>query len=72
MKAPALKTPEQVKAEFRSAGITVSRWALEQRVNPATVYQVLSGANQGRYGEGHRVAVMLGIKSAPASGRAAR
>ena len=58
-----MKTPDQVKAEFISAGITVSRWARDRGYKPREVSLVLNGQVKGRYGKGHEIAVALGLKS---------
>lgn len=58
----ATKTLEQVRAEFRRAGINVSEWARTNNFNRMTVVDVLRGHRQGLRGEAHRVAVALGLK----------
>lgn len=57
------KTPEQVRAEFREAGISLSEWAAAHGFNRMTVVDVLRGRRAGHRGEGHRVAVALGLKT---------
>ena len=54
---------ELVKKRFRREGIVVSRWAKQQGFNVLTVYEVLNGVKKGNYGEPHRIAVALGLKS---------
>jgi gp16 family phage-associated protein len=65
MKTPqqATKTPDQVKANFLAAGITMSEWARAQGFTPRDVSLVLNGQIKGRYGKGHKIAVALGIKT---------
>lgn len=58
-----LKTAEQVKDEFKAAGITVSAWARAHKFDRMAVVDVLRGKRVGRYGEAHAVAVALGIKA---------
>lgn len=58
-----LKTAEQVREEFRRAGITVSEWARTNHFHRNTVVDVLRGRRFGLYGEAHRVAVALGLKA---------
>ncbi|MBE7419856.1 MAG: DNA-binding protein [Ideonella sp.] len=58
-----LKTREQVRAEFRAAGVTVAEWARLNDFSRDVVMTVLRGRVRGNYGEGHRVAVALGLKS---------
>jgi len=57
-----VKEPEEARADLVRRGKTVREWAREHGVHEKTVYEVLAGRKQGRYGEAHRVAVLLGIK----------
>ena len=57
-----LKTPQDIKNEWRYAGITMSDWARKHGFCKATVSQVLNGRNTASRGVGHRIAVQLGIK----------
>lgn len=57
-----LKTREQVAADFKAAGITVSEWARTNGFHRMTVVELLRGTRQGRYGEAHRCAVALSLK----------
>lgn len=59
---PPLKTREQVKAEFKAAGIAVAEWARNNKFSRMTVVEVLRGSRQGLRGEAHRCAVALGLK----------
>ncbi|MBA5956214.1 DNA-binding protein [Pseudomonas lactis] len=63
---PNANTYEQARHLARDAlerrGQTVKDFAEQHLLNPSTVYAVLSGQNQGRRGESHRAAVLLGIK----------
>lgn len=56
------KTPEQAKEALRAKGLTLTEWSREQGFKYRTVSEVVRGVNKGLYGEGHRVAVALGIK----------
>jgi gp16 family phage-associated protein len=53
------KTPAQVKQEL---GMTLTDFAAKNGFKYRTVSEVMRGVNKGLYGEGHRVAVALGIK----------
>jgi len=59
-------TYEQARHQAREAlerrGQTAKDFAQQHLLNPSTVYAVLSGQSQGRRGESHRAAVLLGIK----------
>ncbi|BBT16246.1 hypothetical protein WP8S17C03_22950 [Metapseudomonas otitidis] len=57
------RTAEQVKQSFRSAGITVTKWAEDHNFPPNAVYQVLNGFSKGHYGQAHEIAVKLGLKT---------
>src|ERR1035437_4585283 len=59
--AIAIKTSEQVKADFLAAGVTISKWARHNNYKPREVSLVLNGQNKGRYGKGYAIAVALGI-----------
>lgn len=62
MKTTKLKTREQVLADFKAAGITLSEWARANGFHRMTVVDLLRGARQGLRGETHRCAVALGMK----------
>lgn len=57
-----IKTREQVRSDLLAAGITITQWAKDHGFSRELVYAVLSGRVQGRFGEGHEVAVALGLK----------
>lgn len=61
-KPPPLKTRQQVLADFKAAGITLSEWARANGFHRMTVVDLLRGARQGLRGETHRCAVALGMK----------
>ena len=58
------KTPEQVKEDLRTKGITLKEWAEQNKYPAAEVYKVLNGERKGHYGRAHKIAVALGLKSA--------
>ncbi|PIA65993.1 DNA-binding protein [Ectopseudomonas toyotomiensis] len=60
------KTVDQVKAEFRAKGLTVNKWAEDNKFPPGAVYQVLNGFSKGNYGQSHDIAVALGLKAGEA------
>ena len=59
-----MKTPEQVKQEFRAEGKTFSQFAREKNVHVNEVYKVLNGQYKAHYGQAHEIAVALGLKKA--------
>ncbi len=62
-----LKTAEQVKAEYRAKGITISSIARQQGWTPQEVYKVLNGQYKGNFGKAHDIAVFFGLKAKPIS-----
>lgn len=57
-----MKTAREVKEEFRSKGLTFNAWARENGFSPMAVHRVISGKTKCWYGNGHKIAVMLGMK----------
>jgi len=57
-----LKTAEEAKAEIKKKGLTISKWSMMHGLPAAVVYAVLKGRLQGLYGDGHKAAVLLGMK----------
>ena len=70
MKNKKIRTPDEVRREFRHRGISIASWARENGISPRHVYDVLGGRNKGLFGESHRAAVLLGIKDGEGAGRA--
>jgi gp16 family phage-associated protein len=58
-------TPEQIKARFRSRGMTYSDWARKNGYAPKKVIRLLNGYEKGHYGQSHEIAVKLGLKADP-------
>lgn len=56
-------TPEQAKQRLYARGVTLTQFAQRHGFKYRTVSEVVRGVNKGLYGEGHRVAVALGIKA---------
>ena len=75
MKQRVALTSDQVKQQFRQRGVTLTQWAAKHGYDRKAVYRVLNGADKGRYGQAHEIAVALGLKvpdaepSTPAEGR---
>lgn len=57
-----MKTPDQVKEEFKKQGITTVQWAKDHGFPLYAVYRVLCGINKCHRGQAHEIAVALGIK----------
>lgn len=56
-------TPQEAKEKLAEQGITAVAYAEKNKFSYRTVIAVLNGTNKGRYGEAHRVAVALEIKT---------
>lgn len=63
--AKTQRTAAQIKAAFRSQGVTVASWATERGYRPHAVYQVLNGFTKATHGVAHKIAVDLGMKPSP-------
>lgn len=62
MKARKALTPEQVKQQFRTRGLTLTQWATENGYGRDAVYRVLNGKDKAHFGRAHEIAVALGLK----------
>lgn len=62
MRTRKIRTPQEIRAEWLRKGLGQNDWARKHGFNPATVSQVLNGRNSGARGEGHKIAVTLGLK----------
>lgn len=54
---------ERVKRAFYVRGESISEWARAQGFEERHVYAVLSGRNKATRGQGHAIAVRLGLKA---------
>ena len=59
----ALRTPEELRRDFETRGMSVATWARRHGYSPFGVYDVLLGRTKGLRGESHNIAVALGIKA---------
>lgn len=57
-----LRTPEEVRSEFKRKGVSIASWATANNLNVNMVFEVLSGRKKGIRGQAHKIAVMLGLK----------
>lgn len=57
-----IKTADQVRAELKRKGVSITQWALANKLAPNLVFDVLGGRKKGDRGEAHRAAVLLGMK----------
>ncbi|MBX9899145.1 MAG: DNA-binding protein [Burkholderiaceae bacterium] len=62
MEQKALRTRQEVLAEFAHKGLSVRGWAIDNGLQPAVVHSLLRGRTTGRIGESHKAAVKLGLK----------
>jgi gp16 family phage-associated protein len=56
---------QQVKAQLRAKGITLTKLCQENEVSYQAARDLLSGKRKGWRGECHRAAVLLGLKPDP-------
>lgn len=57
-----LKTPDEARADLVRKGVAVSVWARAHGLKIWAVRDVLRGHHQMLRGDGHKAAVLLGIK----------
>lgn len=57
-----IKSPEEVREQFRNTGVSVAHWARVRGFNLPLVYSVLHGRSRALRGESHRIAVALGLR----------
>jgi gp16 family phage-associated protein len=57
-----LLTSDEVRAEFRRKGVSISQWATANGFNTNLVFDVLSGRKKGVRGQCHKIAVRLRLK----------
>lgn len=62
MKSRTLRTPQQVLDDFTRKGISIASWARANNLPRSVVYGVLNGTRKTRFGQGHKAAVLLGLK----------
>lgn len=62
--SPKPLTSSQVKTKLRDQGVTLKEWAEANGFAYDTVSCVVRGVHRATYGEGHRIAVQLGMKAA--------
>ena len=58
----ALRTAEEVRAELKRQGISITQWAIANQFSPNLVFEVLGGRKKCVRGQAHEIAVKLGIK----------
>lgn len=57
-----LRTPEDVRAEFKRTGVSIAQWSLANGFSTNMVFEVLAGRKKGIRGQAHKIAVKLGLK----------
>lgn len=58
----ATGAPDSAKQALYAKGVTLREFAKRNNFKYRTVSEVVRGVNKGLYGEGHKVAVALGLK----------
>ena len=62
MEQKQLKTREEALASLERTGQSIRAWAKKNGVSYGTTVQILRGTRGYRIGEGHKIAVLLGLK----------
>jgi gp16 family phage-associated protein len=62
-------TPDEVKAEFKAYGMSITQFCREHKLNRMSVVDLLRGNALGLRGDSHRAAVLLGMKLDPVTKR---
>jgi gp16 family phage-associated protein len=57
-----IRSSDDVRAEFKRKGISISEWAIANGYPPNLVYEVLADRRNPTRGKTHRIAVQLGLK----------
>ena len=52
----------EVKAAFKSQGVSIATWAQARSFDPRLVYAVLAGRIQSTRGQSYQIALALGLK----------
>lgn len=68
----AIASYDAIRRQFEVEGISIREWAEARGYKPRTVYAVIQGKLQCRYGTSHKIAVDLGIKPDPDKKRLTR
>ena len=58
-----LRTADDVRAEFRHKGVSISSWAIANGYSTNLVFEVLAGRKKCIRGQAHNIAVSLGLKA---------
>ena len=62
MKSQGIRSRQDVREDFARKGQSIASWAKKHGFSVPTTIQVLTGHNKASRGQGHKIAVMLGIK----------
>ncbi|WP_035250874.1 DNA-binding protein [Desulfocurvus vexinensis] len=62
MNHSTIRTPEEVKAEFRRKGLSIAAWARQRGYSEALARMILNGDRSPQRGMSHAIAVDLGLK----------
>ena len=56
------RTPDDVRAEFKRKGVSISSWAIANGYSTNLVFEVIAGRKKCLRGQAHNIAVALGLK----------
>lgn len=57
-----LRTPDDVRAELKRQGVSITSWATANGFSTNLVIEVLAGRKKCTRGQSHNIAVKLGLK----------
>lgn len=57
-----VRTPKEVRNEFKRKGVSISAWAVANGYSPNLVYEVINERRNPTRGQTHNIAVSLGLK----------
>jgi gp16 family phage-associated protein len=66
---PYPQTPESARAWFVDHGICQTEWSKAVGISRTAVVDLIHGRRKGNRGEGHRAAILLGLKPDPTKNR---
>lgn len=58
----SLRTPDDVRAELKRQGVSITAWATANNFSTNLVIEVLAGRKKCTRGQSHNIAVKLGLK----------
>lgn len=70
MSLTTTRTPAEAREWLDRHGVTITAWARSHGFKPSVVAALLAGRTRGQWGEAHKAAIQLGLRSPPDEGEA--